>query len=367
MPENNTIDLKLIKEVPEIVRRCDAIRKDVKFPTEISLGEFVKEYKQLSMEAFYDKVGVNPNRDTIQNLVNLPDPSLRWLIPEVFRDALRLGLRKAPLYPQLVQQEMTISQPQVTMPAINMSDATPKKVGVAETIPLGDVSFGSKKVSVFKMGRGIKIPDEVRKYVSLNLVSLYMQDFGVRMGMGLDVMALNTLLNGDQSDGSDSAAVIGIATAGGPIVYRDLLRPWVRMGRLNKNINIQISGEEMGMDILELLTYSNRLEGVPKADLKFNTPIPQAHTLYIHGNIPDNKVLIVDKAGSLIKLNLMPLLVETERIVSNQTEATYASFATGFATIYRDSRLVLDKSLAFASNGFPTWMDPKSQENAIID
>lgn len=365
MPEVK--DEALIKDVPTIVRMCDAIRKDANNPTDVTLAEFVKGYKQLTMESFYDKVGINPNRDTIANLVNLPDQSLRWLIPEIFRDAIRLGLRKAPLYPQLVQSEMTITQPQVTMPAINMSDATPKKVGVAETIPLGDVSFGSKKVSVFKMGRGIKIPDEVRKYVSINLVSLYMQDFGIRMGMGLDVMALTTLLNGDQADGSDSTAVIGIATAGGPMVYRDLLRPWVRMGRLGKNINIQIAGEEMGMDILELLTYSNRLEGTPKADLKFNTPIPQAHTLYIHGNIPDNKLLLVDKAGALIKLNLQPLLVETERIVSNQTEATYASFATGFATIYRDSRLVLDKSLAFGTNGFPTWMDPKSQENAVID
>ena len=31
----------------------------------------------------------------------------------------------------------------------------------AETIPLGDVSFGQKSVSLFKIGKGFKLTDEV--------------------------------------------------------------------------------------------------------------------------------------------------------------------------------------------------------------
>ncbi len=49
------------------------------------------------------------------------------------------------------------------MPMVNMSDAAPAKVNEAETIPLGDVSFGQKSVSLFKIGKGFKLTDEVKK------------------------------------------------------------------------------------------------------------------------------------------------------------------------------------------------------------
>jgi len=53
----------------------------------------------------------------------------------------------------------------------------------------------------------------------------------------------------------------------------------------------------------------------------------------------------------------MPLMVESERIVSNQTEAFYASFTLGFAKMFTDACLILDKSKAFSGYGFPAAMD----------
>ena len=66
-------------------------------------------------------------------------------------EAVRLGLRKNPIYPDLIAAEENVSQPKVTMPSINMSDAMPKKIGEAETIPVGTTSFNSNvgKLSIF--------------------------------------------------------------------------------------------------------------------------------------------------------------------------------------------------------------------------
>lgn len=354
------IDEALLKKIPDMVRACEAIRRDDKAPVDITLEEYLTANHQMTMAQLYEKVGINPNVQTIQNMVNLPDGAYRWLIPEVYRDAIRLGLRKSPIYPDLIAGEQTVSQTQVIMPSINMSEATPAAVGVAETITTGTVSFGQKTVKIGKFGRGIKLPYEVIQYVALNLVGIFLQDFGVKLNMGIDTMALNTLLNGDQADGSDSTAVIGVKTANS-LVFRDTLKPFVRMARLGKNANQFITGEDMGMDLLDLFTTTRNF-GDARQKINFKTALPQTANVSIHGKIPTNQALLIDSSSALIKLNAQPLLVETEKIVSNQVEATYCTITTGFATLFRDSRIILDKSLAVSSNDFPSWMDPTLQE-----
>lgn len=359
---------KYSKDIPDLVRACEAMRQDTDAPTDITLSEFVNEkYSGLSMDAMYKDVGIDPTIDSIQNIINLPDPNLRWLIPEIYRDAIRLGLRKNPIYPDVIAGEQTVSQTTLIMPAINMSDAKPKYVGTAETILLGDISFDQKQVKIYKLGRGIKLPYEVKQYVALNVVGIFMQDWGVKLAMGLDTLLITTLINGDQAGGIDSTAVIGINTAN-TLVYRDLLRPWVRFSRLGKSPTVMIGGETVSMDILDLLT-TTKYYGDPRAtvDLKLKTPLPTSANIWVHGAMPDKQVLMLDKSDTIIKLNAQPLLVESEKIISNQTEETYMSLTTGFATIMKDSRLIIDETLAFSGNGFPSYMNPGAQEIVTFD
>lgn len=361
MPNSKKMENSVyLKELEGAVRECEAIRKDTEDPQDISLAEYFHQKNQITMEALYEDLGLNPAVDTIQNIVGMPDPALRWLIPEVFRDALRLGLRTNPIYPGIIAGEQSVKQKSVTMPAINMSDAQPFRVGVAETITVGSVSFDQKSVEIHKIGRGIKLPYEVTQYVSLNLVSLFMQDFGVKLGMGIDTMAINTLLNGDQANGSDSAPVLGVAVAN-DLEFRDLLKIWVRGSRLGKQYTTIIAGETMATDILEMMV-ATRLVGAQRMGLTLKTPIPQNSNIYVHGGVPDNQAIILDTSNTIIKLNAQPLLVESEKIVSNQTQETYATLTTGFATIFKDSRLILDNTELFSVNGFPAYMNPVPQE-----
>lgn len=354
-------------ELEGFVRACDAIRKDPEGGQDVTLAEYILETKQLTMEGLYDDLGLDPSTDTIQNIVGLPDPALRWLVPEIYRDAIRLGLRKNPIYPDVIAGEQTVAQPSVFFPAINMSDAKPKYVGVGETITTGEVSFDQKQVLIHKLARGIKIPYEVMQYVALNVVSIFLQDWGVKLAMGLDTLMIQTLINGDQAGGIDSCPVIGVNTANS-IVFRDLLRPWVRFSRLGKNPGVMIGGESISMDILDLLT-TQKFFGDPRAtvELKMKTPLPTNASIYVHGVMPQSQVMMLDKSDTIIKLNAQPLLVESEKIVSNQTQETFCSLTTGFATILKDSRLILDESILFSGNGFPAYMDPTSQETVIFD
>lgn len=364
----------LKSKIKEFSLQCDSLRKNPENPLDITFESYIKKRANIaSLSALFEELGINPAVDTIENIINLPDESVRWLIPEIFRESLRLGLRRSPIWADLVAAEQSVKGLQVTMPWFNMSEATPNYVEQAETIPVGNISFDKKTISLRKIGKGVKIPYEVRNYVSVNVVSIFLQDFGVKLGQAMDTLLINTLINGDQANGSESAPVIGVASAG-TLTYADLLKVWIRMSRIGKIPNKIVGGEAAALSTLNLAEFKTTTQGgtapagVPTTNnLKLKSPIPSSSDYYIHGTMPANQQLIVDPSSAIIKFNAQPLLVESEKIVSNQTEATYATLTTGFGIVFRDSRVILDHSIAFSGNGFPSYMDVDTAENVTIE
>ena len=146
--------------VEQDVRYLENVRKgmsDRGLAEDASLSDLIMGKYNLSMGDFLTKVGVETNRDTINNLLTVPNQGVKWLVPELIRDAITLGIRQAPIYPTLIASEQSVNALTVIMPQVNMSDAAPAKVNEGETIPLGTVSFGQKQVTLFKLG--FSIPD----------------------------------------------------------------------------------------------------------------------------------------------------------------------------------------------------------------
>ena len=345
----------------------NSMRGNSKTPVDITFREYLKLNADkfgadCTPEKVYDSFGINPAVDTAQNLFSMPDEDVRWLVPEIWRDAIRLGLRKAPIWTSLIAAQQSVPQTTIKMPHLNISEAVASRVNEGETIPLGNISYGSKSVSIYKVGKGIKITDEVKDYVSLNVVSIFLQDFGIKMGHSLDTLLIDVLINGDQANGSESAPVIGITTIN-TLTYRDLLRIFIRMSRIGRTPNTMIAGETMALDTLDLDEFKTRRTGSPDKTLNLKTPVPSSVDFFIHGNVPDDQIIMVDTSASVIKLDAKPLMVESDRIVSNQTSETYASLTTGFATLFRDGRAIVDQSVDFDVEGFPSYLDPSTQEN----
>tara|TARA_R110002012_G_scaffold316441_1_gene531415 strand:+ start:413 stop:1528 length:1116 start_codon:yes stop_codon:yes gene_type:complete len=341
--------------------------------TDVSFEEVVLKKHGISLESYYNNLGVNPSVDSISNIFTMDDTGdARWLVPEIYAAAMKLGLRRSPMWPSLIAAEQSISQTSIKMPQIEKADSDPRYVNEAETISKGTISFNEKEVSIKKIGRGIEIPYEVTNYVSLDVVSLFFEDMGNQLGLSLDVLAIDCILNGEQANGSESAPIVGVGSAGTK-TYKDLLRVWVRLARLGRRPNNIIGGEAAALDTLDLAEFKTNnfgnagATGVPTSNaLEFKTPIPSKSNYWVHGNVPANQEIILDPTASLIKFNAQPLLVESEKVVSNQTNSFYATLTTGFAKLFTDGAVVIDKSLAFASNGFPAGMNVDSQENVII-
>lgn len=348
-----------IKELPEMVKFMDSARSgnNRNVCCDISLEEMVKEKYNLSTADYFEKMGINPRMTTMENLFTMPDQSVRWLVPEIIRTAIVSGIRKAPFYPNLIAHDEKVSNLKVTMPHINMSDATPAKVNEAETIPLGDISYGEKSVSIFKIGKGFKLTDEVRNYVSIDVLGIYLRDFGIQLGYALDSLAMDVLINGNMASGAESAPVIGVYDTASGIQYKDLLHLWVRGSRLGRNYQNLIGGEDQAIEMLDLKEFKERKSGTTDATLNVKSPVPNQANFWIHPNTPDNQLLLVDKAAALIKLTAKELMLESERIVSNQTQATYASLTTGFCKMYHDAALLLDSTKKFSDFSFPSFMN----------
>lgn len=321
--------------------------------------------------SLYTALGIDPSYHTIENLSTMPDfeEGYRWLIPEVVRAAVRLGLRRNPIYPNLIAGEESVTQRQITMPHINMSDATPEIVNEAETIPVGSVSFGERTVNLKKIGTGLKVSDEVQKYVSLNILSLYLQDAGVKLGLGMDTMAIDTLLNGDDSPDTFSAPVIGVDNVANGIIYKDMLRAWLRMGNLGRMPSGMLSNEEAALKILlldEFKKWSGNTNTAHK-ELNIRTPIPQSQDYYIHGAMPTTeKLALIDKSAAMLKLNATALSVESERIAERQLSGTYVTITTGYARLFRDAFVVIDGEIPYVGNEFPSFMDVHGAENVLL-
>lgn len=351
--------------IQQLHKDLESLRRDAKGGIDIDFDELAKDEGSinLTMDELLEELGINPSIDTLDAIITTGDMNVRWIIPEIIRKAIRVGLRTAPIWPSITAMEMDTTQKKVTMPYLNMSDAAPRKVNEAETITMGNVSYGDKTVEVFKIGRGIKIPYEVIQFVSIDVISLFLQDFGIKLGHALDTLAIDVILNGDQADGSAAAPVIGVGTANTK-VYRDFLRPWVRGSRMGRLFNTIIGGETAALDTLDLPEFKTRTSGTTQATLNMKTPVPDSADYYVHGNVPANQEILLDKRFGLIKMNVVPLLIESEKIISNQTFETYATLTTGFSKMFKDSALILDKSVAFTA--FPSYMDVDAQLNVPI-
>ena len=361
------------EEVQQLVAQLESMRRNSDHPVEVTLAELVQKKYGVTMDSYFEELGFNPSIDTVQNIFTMPDVSVRWLVPEIMREAIRLGLRKAAIWPSLVAMEETIKQTSATIPYINLSDAAPKYVEEGETIPLGDISYGQKDFKIRKIGRGIKTTYEVMNYCSINVVSIFLQDFGVKLGQSMDALLIDTLINGEQANGSESAPVIGVGTLN-TVTYKDLLKIWIRMARIGKSPKVIIGGEEAALETLDLPEFKTNANGgtqpvgVPSSSaLTLKSPIPKNSEYFIHGAVPDDQQIIVDPSTAIVKYNAQPLLVESDKIVSNQTMSTFASLTTGFGIMFRDSRVVLDKSVLFTNSGFPAYMDVDAIEQVQID
>lgn len=389
-----------VKQIVESLNRQRALRGDCNLSTYIADNYKDADGNPLSVNHLYADLEVDPHRTTVDQLYADPDSAAlmaeiirdgvrrgmgiaqreslqrirtaalagtydagreRFMSREVFLDPVMRGAVQSTFYPDLVIREETVSQPTVTMPQIEIADALMKDSAEAATIEEGLVTYGSKDVKLTKKARGFKITYEAIRYNSLSLAQIFFEDAGRILGHTLNGMAVETIINGDQADTSESADVIGVENTANKVTWYDLARVAIQMSLLGRTGSQLIGNATSALNFLNLAEVKNKqFPGAPLLATMLKTPLTMPETLFVSPKVTGDKVVIQDPSASMIQLTSAPLLVETEKIISKQIEAAYVSITTGFAKIQRNASIVVDGAVAFSGNGFDTWMQPYS-------
>lgn len=346
----------------QIHKEMQKLRKHRK---NVSLKSYLAETwgDEMTPEKFYRELGINVNDLTVDKMLNTSELN-RWLFPEIFRDAIIRGLEYTPFYSQLIAAEETVDGTGMTMPfmdftsGIDREEVRLRDVNEGATITEGEiVTWSEKQVTIHKKARGLKQTYESIMFTPIDLAAIYFQELGTQLGADLDRDLIDIALNGDQANGSEAAPVIGAEVAH-TLEYTDLTRAWIRFRRIGRNSSAMLTNEADAITILNLPEFQRTIfpgaQQFSPVTLNIVTPLPTSQDIFVHDAIPDEQIVLVDRARAFIQLTAMPLLIESERIVSRQIEGEYVSIITGFANIFRDGRLVLDYGTTLSTNPGPT-------------
>ena len=314
----------------------------------------------LSWEDILSDFGVDPIQSTLDNIITLPGTDAKYLAPEVVREFILRGMGTSVNYMDLVAGVENVDSLTVTAPWFELANNTPPEIGETETPPTTGYTWGEKTVKMKKRMTAIELSDEVVLSVKLPILSYWLQRFGVNLGVQLFKDAVTTLVNGDQADTTDAAATIGIGSAGS-LAFSDFVRLWSRGNLIGQNWTTMVTSESMALQVLALAEFKPTAGGLGAAAVTVdsrNRIIPNSLPHIISSDMDDDEILFLDPSKAMLRCQFRGLLVESDRIVSRQISGTYASVMGGFLTISRDARIVMDDSIAFSGNGFPSYMVP---------
>jgi hypothetical protein len=314
--------------------------------------------------ALFDLLGVDTRSHTVDsfysNTGNFPTTGMAWLIGEMILEAMRTGMRKAPIYDSLIRTSMPVSRKNVTIPEIKMSDASVYKINEATDIPLGSVSVGENRVSISEYGIGFKMTDAAIREANINLMQIFISDLGVKLQQAITNNAIQTLMTGN--NGANAAKVVGVTTIG-TITYRDWLRVMLRMSLLGYGPGESLGRENVLLDLLTMPEVQGYAGQTTKMNIEVVTPMPSRQRFHPNYAITsEDQILLVDALSALIKLDLEPLRIESSRIVEKRTELQVATISTGFSTLFNEARLILDKSVDFDVAGWDASLSPSAPD-----
>jgi len=334
---------------------------------EMGLEEFMKTRLKLSnssgelltLDHLFADMGLDPERISLDNLLTLSN-DYKYLAPEVIRQFVVRGMELNVNYKDLIAASENVDGLVVTSPWIDYENPKLLPIGETETIPTSKFKWGYKTVRLSKKARALEWSDELILSVKLPVAKHWLQRVGVELGALLYADAIGTLVSGDQPSGTDTCAVVGVATAGS-LTFADFVNLWVRSRLISQNWGTLVSNETMANTLLALTEFKPTTGGLGQAAIALqsrNWVIPTSLPHLISSNIASDQILMIDPAQAMIQMVFRPLMVESDRIVMRQISGTAISILSGFATTERMARIILDKSIAFADNGFPSWMTP---------
>lgn len=353
-----------------ILGDLNSMRRDTPF-VNMSLGEYLPywEYetgrtknldtgsdnRRKLVRDFFLSLGIlDVGEVTVKNLTGKRNDNATWLFPELVRAAIEIGIGEGPVYPNIVAEKQRVAgERTAVMPTLRVNQNVPEELGEDSTMPEATVTYGSRDVSIYPKGLSIKFTYDALAGMKMRLVQKFLQSQGQLMGLALDADAIRVLISGDQENGSQNAAVIGIENTTTGLQYRDLIRVFAWMAGQSHKCDTMIVSFQEAVEVFDMNEFKlKNQQGTVQIQAKSNMPVPSNLNIFAKSNMPEGKILMLDSKKALVEFDAEPLLVETDRLIFDRIQGTALSMRVGFANLYRTARVVLDLGHAYSEDDY---------------
>lgn len=287
--------------------------------------------------------GVDLNRISVERFFQ-SDPNAKWLFPDIVRESVVAGLKRKPLYPELIVRDEKIAGTSYDVPYVVENADEEELHGVAEgaAIPESEITYGDRVVRLDKKGRGVVASYEVIRRMSVDMLRVHLQRIGERLGRNLDARLADVLVNGDSSGAGTAPVEVNTATAN-TWTYADLLSGFMKLSQEHYfTPTHMIVDPNAGEEILALSEFADsQLFDFAKSG---TLPTPLGMQLVPMADQPADKVTILDAGFAVQKLTEQDLLVESDKLINQQWDRTYLTVVTDFAVLYEKARVVLNSN-----------------------
>ncbi|MCC6489251.1 MAG: hypothetical protein IT364_17250 [Candidatus Hydrogenedentes bacterium] len=303
-------------------------------------GQFFRALGTNVADYCAQEFGIDLSRITVDRFFQ-SDPNAKWLFPDVVREAVLAGLKRKPVYPELIIRDEAVHGTAYDVPYVQESSAEEELRTVAEgaAIPESEITYGNRIVRLDKKGRGVVASYEVIRRMSVDMLRVHLQRIGERLGRNLDARLAKVLVDGDSSGSGTAAASINTATSGA-WAYADIVKGFMTL-TLDKYFTPthMLANSELAQTILGLAEFKDAaLFDFAKTG---NLPTPLGVRLVPMVDQPEDKLTILDAGYAVQKLTEQDLLVESDKLIHQQWDRTYLTVVTDFAIIYQDARVVV--------------------------
>lgn len=281
-----------------------------------------------------------------------------FIIREVFLEAIRLGAIHESRVNRWIARRQPVSQRESKVPRMLDADATPTFLEEGQSIRMGSLAFNQKTVDIHEVGIGLEITDRLMEESSISMIAEFLPRVGEKMSLADEVLFVDCLLNGDQADLSEAAPKIG-SDNGTAFAWKDFVRVMTRMIRMRQTPDVIISNEG---DLIDL-SLINEVKGFDGATTLASLggiigSLPRNFNSDIHDNVPSTEIVFLNSKKGVILLEMGGMKIETRRNPAKGRDELYIRKNVGFATHFRDARVIVNVDADFDSgNGWPSWMD----------
>lgn len=284
--------------------------------------------------------GIDVNRITVDRFFQ-SDPNAKWLFPDIVREAVVAGLQRKPVYPSLIMHDERVEGTAYDVPYVLEDEENEELRGVAEgaEIPESEITYGNRIVRLDKKGRGVLASYEAVRRMSVDMLRAHLQRIGERLGRSLDARLASVLVNGDSSGAGTAPVVMNTAVAD-TWSYADLVAAFMKLSQEHYfTPTHMLADNATAQAILKLaeIADSNLFDFAKTGNL----PTPLGVQLVPMADQPANTLTLLDAGFAVQKLTEQDLLVESDKLISQQWDRTYLTVVTDFAITYEKARVVM--------------------------